>query len=234
MNSRKPYYLDARLMRQCVFCGAAPETSDHCPSKVLLDEPYPDNLRVINSCASCNESFSLDEEYVACLIECARRGSARPRKARRPKIRRILQASRSLAAIIENSQRRDDQGNLLWAADPARVRNVILKLSRGHLWHERGVIQDEDPTEIVFMPFTAMTPAQRQTYEAIAESSAPVWPEVGSRDFLKISEECPEDRSKNDWIVVQPRRYRYRVGQDLGDTVQIVLSEYLACSVVWS
>jgi hypothetical protein len=32
------------------------------------------------------------------------------------------------------------------------------------------------------------------------------------------------------WVIVQPGRYRYRVAQT---SVQMVLSEYLSCTVTW-
>ena len=67
-------FADDRLLAGCVYCSGSTETRDHIPSRVLLDEPYPENLLVIPACGSCNESFSLDEEYVACLVECARTG----------------------------------------------------------------------------------------------------------------------------------------------------------------
>lgn len=35
-----------------------------------------------------------------------------------------------------------------------------------------------------------------------------------------------------DWIVVQPGRYRYSVESD-GSMVRMVLSEYLGCHVAW-
>jgi hypothetical protein len=37
----------------------------------------------------------------------------------------------------------------------------------------------------------------------------------------------------NGWIVVQPGRYRYLAYVDSAVTVRMVLSEYLACEVVW-
>jgi hypothetical protein len=37
----------------------------------------------------------------------------------------------------------------------------------------------------------------------------------------------------NEWIEVQPRRYRYRVLRDDGYRVQIVCSNYLTAEVAW-
>jgi len=37
-------YGDSRNKGFCVHCGGPDETRDHVPAKVLLDEPYPENL----------------------------------------------------------------------------------------------------------------------------------------------------------------------------------------------
>ncbi len=78
-------YGDSRYKGFCIHCGGPYETDDHIPSKVLLDEPYPGNLMVCPSCSDCNNSFSLDEEYFACLLECVIAGEAEPPKLRRKK-----------------------------------------------------------------------------------------------------------------------------------------------------
>jgi 5-methylcytosine-specific restriction endonuclease McrA len=39
-------HADRRNKGFCVHCGGPDETDDHVPSKVLLDEPYPENLMV--------------------------------------------------------------------------------------------------------------------------------------------------------------------------------------------
>ena len=70
MDPRK-LFVDERLTGKCIYCGRNPETRDHVPSRVLLDKPFPDNLPVVDACRTCNEDFSQDEEYLACLIECA-------------------------------------------------------------------------------------------------------------------------------------------------------------------
>ena len=62
-------YGDDRNKGFCVHCGGPSETVDHVPSKVLLDEPYPENLMAASACRKCNNDFSIDEEYLACLLE---------------------------------------------------------------------------------------------------------------------------------------------------------------------
>ena len=68
--------VDSRLIGQCVFCGGEPGTSEHVPSKILLDDPLPGDVPTVEACATCNASFSLDEEYLACFLECVLCGTA--------------------------------------------------------------------------------------------------------------------------------------------------------------
>lgn len=71
-------FMDSRLVGMCAYCGGRPDTRDHLPSKVLLDEPYPAELPVVEACLKCNESFSLHEQYLACFIECVVCGTCEP------------------------------------------------------------------------------------------------------------------------------------------------------------
>jgi len=96
------------------------ETRDHVPSRVFLDEPYPENLPLLPSCLSCNNSFSLDEEYLACLIEAAKAGSIDKACADRPKIARILAHTPALKARIA-SARLESAGNISWTPEESRV-----------------------------------------------------------------------------------------------------------------
>ena len=76
-------YGDDRNKGFCVHCGGPSETIDHVPSKVLLDEPYPENLMAASACRKCNNGLSLDEEYLACLLECVIAGDAAPENRKR-------------------------------------------------------------------------------------------------------------------------------------------------------
>ena len=96
-------YSDERLRCFCVHCGGSTGTRDHVPSKVLLDEPYPENLPSVPACSQCNSSFSLDEEYVACLIECILAGSTDPTRINRMRIRDILKKRPALTSRLQQS-----------------------------------------------------------------------------------------------------------------------------------
>ena len=99
-----PSYGDQRTLAFCAFCGGETGTRDHCPSRVFLDAPYPDNLPVVPACSACNGSFSEDEEYLACLISCVLAGSTDPDAVPREKIKKILDRKSALRARIEQSR----------------------------------------------------------------------------------------------------------------------------------
>jgi len=71
------------------------------PSKVLLETPYPTELPTVPSCRSCNESYSLDEEYVACFLECVVAGSVQNAMNSRPKVAKTLDRKPPLARRLE-------------------------------------------------------------------------------------------------------------------------------------
>ena len=150
-------FVDGRLTGFCVYCGGAPSTRDHVPSKILLDDPYPPQLPVVAACNSCNASFSKDEQYVACLIACVLSGSADPDGIRRERIRRTLASNPALANRIGESRRAIGEGEISWDVESNRVRNVVLKLARGHTAYEVSVPQLEEPISIGFVPLVAIT-----------------------------------------------------------------------------
>lgn len=231
----KQLFFDERLMVGCAYCGGEPLTRDHVPSKVLLDEPYPPDLPVICACERCNASFSMDEQYLACIVECALTGTAQPNGVGREKIRRILCDNPALAALVAESRNQDDRGNAYWEPNVDRVRNVVLKLARGHVAYELGSPQLGRQHRIWFTPFPAMSPTERRMFESMPGSN--LWPEIGSRAFLRAfrnrsAAQQTEQLQQDQWLIVQPGRYRYLASPD-GRFVRVVLSEYLACEVAW-
>ena len=223
---------DERLKGFCVYCGSSPSTRDHVPSRVLLDEPYPPQLPVVSACRQCNQSFSSDEEYLACLIEVVVRGSLEPAALGRPRVRRTLAHSWKLRKRIRESQEPTTPPR--WLPETDRVSNVVLKLARGHCAHELQP-QLEDPTHLVFSPLLSLTAQARKDFEQAALSGQiGGWPELGSRSFLRALGEPVDSFEEIDgWTVVQPGRYRYVVSEDGGVLVRMVLSEYLACEAYW-
>jgi hypothetical protein len=219
-------FADERHSAFCAMCLGAPDTRDHSPSRVLLDEPFPENLPKVGCCFSCNNAISIDEEYVACVIECARLGTTDPERVERDKVRRILQRSPKLGERIANA-RLDGPDGPLWNVEQDRVTRVVLKLARGHAMFDLS----ESPREyqhLAIKPLCVLSDAERETFETLPQPT--LWPEIGSRKFILAAERGPFEA----WTEVQEGRYRYAAGVDASIYVRIVLSEYLACEVVFA
>lgn len=225
-------YGDERSLNSCVYCGEqCPDTRDHVPSRVLLDEPYPDQLPVVPACALCNNGFSADERYLACLIDCVIAGSSDLETVSRPKIRRILREDPALAARLAAAKAVTQRGTEFRVED-ARVRNVVLKLARGHAAFELHDPETTEPSDIWVAPLCAISESERESFENGSATGLSLWPEVGSRSMQRLL--TGDDLDESGWIIVQPNRYRYVADvSDEGTVVRIVLSEYLGCKVCW-
>jgi hypothetical protein len=225
-------FADERHAAFCVFCGAEPTTREHVASRVLLDDPLPEDLPLVSSCHACNSGFSRDEEYLACLIDCVVSGSTDAASVQREKIKASLRHSPALAAEIAAGRSEDGDGTVIWKPEDDRVRNVIVKLARAHAAHQYREPRLDEPEHVMAIPLMVMSTEQREEFEDIRES--PGWPEIGSRAFINMFvvgvEVYPADGG---WTVLQQGRYRYAVAQPGEVVVRIVLSEYLACEVIW-
>ncbi|MGO8926326.1 MAG: hypothetical protein ACLQU3_05475 [Limisphaerales bacterium] len=226
-------FVDEKFRKVCVHCGGEPDTRDHVPSKVFLDDPMPGNLPVVEACASCNQGFSFDEEYLACLVECVLHGTVGTEKLRRERVRAILNRKPQLAGLLRESRRTTEEGTVFWVPDDARVRNVILKLARGHAAYELGLPQLDDPARVIVTPLLGMSHTEREEFERAGSGELRGWPEIGNRAFFRACGAPPYEKQDGPWIPVQQDVYRYSVDQHRGVLVRIVLSEYLACEVEW-
>jgi len=171
-------FSDERLRGGCAYCGASPDTRDHVPSRVFLDEPYTCNLPVVPACRECNDSFSLYEEYLACLLGCVLAGSTSPTDVSLEKIRRLLSGKPALASRLDETRDEVD-GVTIFQVEEDRVRNVVLKLARGHVLHEFSEPGMENPSELSLVPIPLFDPDSRNAFECVTAPA--VWPEVGSR-----------------------------------------------------
>lgn len=225
-------YADSRNKGFCVHCGGPYETDDHVPSKVLLDEPYPENLIVCPSCLKCNNDLSADETYLACLLECVIAGEATPSGLRRAKIAKVLEHNETLRLRIERA-RSDCDGGKIWAAENDRIRAVVLKLARGHAAYELNQPQMQKPDYLDFRPLSTLSERERGAFERTEGIGLAAWPEVGSRAMQRLLV-VDGDVFTEGWITVQDGNYRFNVSDENGMAVKIVLREYLACRVIWA
>ncbi len=227
-------FSDERLLASCVYCGCETKTRDHVPAKVFLDHPYPENLPVVPACNHCNQNASRDEEYLACLIECAISGTAEPSEVSRPRIQSILARKPRLASRLANSARFNLLGELEWQVELNRVKKTVLKLARGHAAFELSEPRLDPPCSIQVAPLNAMAQDERGEFESPPLITA--FPEIGSRSFQRIGTYQTEDDRfllDMDWVNVQDKMYRYLASVEDGTRIRIVLSEYLGCEVIW-
>src|SRR5256714_15536095 len=153
-------FADDRLLVGCIYCGGAAETVDPVPSPILLDPPYPENLPVVGACQACNQGFSKDEEYLVCLLEAASAGSTDPEMIKRASVARTLRRSPALRARIEAATRTFDD-RIEFAVEMDRVRNVMLKLARGHAAFELSQPCRREPDHFWCGPLATMPQSER-------------------------------------------------------------------------
>jgi hypothetical protein len=220
---------DRRTLDFCALCSVDyPETRDHCPSKILLEEPYTENLPVVPVCEKCNVSISLDEEYFACLLSCVMAGSTNPELIERSKIKRILNSKPVLQARIEQS-RFTSKCVPHFTPEPERVEAVLLKLARGHSLYELHEICMENPSVIWYADLESLKSDVRNDFENLPPVT--FFPEIGSRAMQRIVEANPMEHQ---WVEVQANRYRFAaLALPDGIEVRIVIQDYLACLINW-
>lgn len=163
-------FADERHAAFCVFCGADPTTREHVASKALLDDPLPQNLPVVYSCHRCNNGFSQDEEYLACLIECVISGTTDHSLVSREKVRAALRHSPDLAARIRHCVSVDANGALHWRPEEDRMRNVVVKLARGHAAHQFSEPQLARPASVSILPLGVLSEDELTAFERVPQS----------------------------------------------------------------
>jgi hypothetical protein len=224
---RKYYGDDREAIQFCVYCGGSTESFDHVPSKVFLDKPYPLNLQWVPACKECNKGFSLDEEYVACLVECLKTGSFKSEDVEREKIEKILKRKPLLAERIYRACKETLNGKV-FSKEMDRIEKIILKLARGHAAFELNRPILGKPQSIGIFPLSTIPSSTRKAFET--PPNIDLLPEVGTRAFQRLIESGLEHYF---WTIVQPGRYRYLTANGDGVLVRMVIIEYLACEVMW-
>ena len=220
---------DKRLVGYCTYCGKKPETKDHVPSKILLDSPFPENLPVVSCCKKCNQNFSKDEEYFACLVECIIRGTTEPAKLVRKKVIDILERKPKLKARLTRAME-NHVGQTHFRAEEERTNKVILKLARGHATFENSELQLEEPFSVKTQPIHLMNEVEINEFFSLDEG---LLPEVGSRALQRLF--IYDESFINNWLVIQKDIYMYSVNHGpYGLIVKFLIWNYLACEVIWN
>jgi hypothetical protein len=155
-----------------------------------------------------------------------------PGQIQRPKIACRLAKSPKLADLIAKGCRTDG-GQMIWDVDIQRIKNVVLKLARGHASYELAEPQNGEPDSFLCKPLATLTSEEKLRFENEPHIQFSAWPEVGSRAMSRILVQGTDVYDEG-FLLVQEGRYRFRAMQENGVTIQMVLREYLACEVVWN
>lgn len=226
---QRTHHSDERLDLICSYCGINyPDTRDHVPSKILLDQPYPENLPVVPCCSKCNRNFSLDEEYVACLLECVIHGTTSIENLTRKKIKNILSKKESLRHRISNSLI-SINGETHFNVEVSRLENFFVKLAKGHIKYENSEAVIDPPAYWKFEVLPNLSLKEREEFYECKKMD--FLPEVGSRALMDLYIDS-KNNIYSHWQIVQPNIYQYMVIID-PLSVRIVIWNYFAVEVMW-
>ncbi len=121
---------------RCVYCNSLAETRDHVPPKCFLEEPYPDNLLTVPCCRKCNNSYSLDEQYVMAVM-----AQVGPERTFGSKLDPGGAIDRALNRRPALDQRLVDQlgvaedGRVYLEPENSRIDRVMKKITAGLYYH---------------------------------------------------------------------------------------------------
>ena len=132
-----------------MYCGMPSETRDHVPPRVFLDKPYPTNLPIVPTCKVCNQEISIDEEYVACLLECVISESTVFEDIEREKIAKILKRKPKLVARLKESRQTLLDNRTWFRVESDRIRDIVIKLSLPQ--RQKDAIASPDITKAPFV-----------------------------------------------------------------------------------
>jgi hypothetical protein len=132
----------------CYLCGkTGPDTREHVVPKACYVPPLPEGLITLPAHLVCNQSTSMDEEWVSIGWSTCRPfpddGDARYEKAMRALLR--VQAE-GLRRNYLDSMTSHVSGGAVLNLGNARVEYVLAKIVKGLLYHQDGLLISQDHT----------------------------------------------------------------------------------------
>ena len=82
----------------------------------------------------------------------------------------------------------------------------------------------------MIIPIHLLSAEAREHFEQAPATA--VWPEVGSRAMQRMAVAFSAPGT-SPWVEVQEGRYRYLAVAEGAILIRIVISEYLACELIW-
>jgi hypothetical protein len=160
-------------------------------------------------------------KLIACIVDLASNNGV----PKRENIKKILAKTPLLREKLKQCETVNCSNEFCMQVDDNRVKNIMMKLARGHVLFEINEIYLKEPEYISFIPLHMLSESDRKIFEAYKNQS--IFPETGSRAMTRAISEMPG------WINVQEGLYRYCVSWSGSIIVKIVIGDYLACQVIW-
>lgn len=228
MHQIKPQN-DTRYDNICCYCQNQiidNKTRDHVPSKILLEEPFPENLPIIYCCYDCNQSFSTDEEYFACMIEYICSETKDINLFERQKITEILNKKTHLRKRIENNIEIENE-IIKIKLEEKPINNVLKKLLYGHLSFELSNPYIENWNYIRMDTLDNLTQTEIDLF--FENKSIDKSPEIGSRLSLVIT--LNNNIPISNWKIVQNDFYQYKIDINAESTCLKILIRNKICII---
>ena len=135
---------------ECVYCGRiGPLTDDHVPPRSFFPDPPPPQLITVPSCARCNRSFAIDDDYVRLVLTIDQR--ARGNRDRNMVLPRAVRSSqrresrRTLTPLFDSlgwDYRLNDQGVYVraqrYTVEVGRLDRFATRAIKALFYREKG------------------------------------------------------------------------------------------------
>jgi hypothetical protein len=108
----------------------------------------------------------------------------------------------------------------------SRLLEFLVHMARGHALYEQSLACPHDPVAVHIGLLGEI--CMKTRIQRIWDPANALWPEVGSRAMQRLVQ------AQNEWVVVEPGRYRYSTIMTEGIVVRIVLHEHIAVEVEWA
>lgn len=203
-------FTQSSIYNHCPFCGNPADTQDHVPSKGFIDNIPKEGLRTIPCCKTCNNSFSLDEEYTFCAIECYVCETLTTEGIQREKVRATLNHSPKILYSIQELNKGNTSNHI--KIDWERVKNTIRKNLIGHAYFELSV-EIEDIQDFWVTDVNCLNKTEKDVFFSVELSK--IYPEIGTRlsttPMIITLDGQPLNYLINNWQIVDDQNYKYFV-----------------------
>ena len=125
---------------RCIFCGETADTREHVFAKCFFEKPYPKNMMTVPTCHNCNQSFSLDEQYLLYLIEYLRSIEENFGDPVNELAERTYRHCHCLEKRMLSSLKIDNKNNVYFQIEAKRINRVVLKIASCLIFLKKNVV----------------------------------------------------------------------------------------------